>query len=365
MSFGEKQLQGAHNLLVRCIGASTGESLLLVEEPETYGRFDPAVADCIAKQALHLGLSVNRCRPDLISDPVDFPASVLSQMSDADHTVFLSRLGDYCRFTSLDATCSKTICYIDTLEALGSDFANLCHRLFNGLLERFEQELLSSKHWHIECPLGTDIQGEFNWPIGDQEAASDFTMNLFPVTTFIPVPCESAQGRVALSRWLVPGSAQKVEPGYLPLDSLVFAEVEDGIITHFSGDPETVRQVNAHYEHISSALGVNRHRVHSWHAGLNPFTSYSGNLSSLADWKRWESISFASPRYLHFHTCGDEPPCEIAWSLFNPSVRVDGERYWHNGQFLWYQRPDNRSLLDRHIGGSALLRESADIGVGV
>ena len=32
----------------------------------------------------------------------------------------------------------------------------------------------------------------------------EFSLSLFPVTTFKPVPCDTANGTVALSRWLVP-----------------------------------------------------------------------------------------------------------------------------------------------------------------
>jgi hypothetical protein len=31
-------------------------------------------------------------------------------------------------------------------------------------------------------------------------------------------------------------------------------------------------------------------------------------------------VAFANPRYLHFHTCGNYAPGEIAWSLFDVKV---------------------------------------------
>jgi hypothetical protein len=356
--------RGADNLLIRSIGVKSGDTLLLVEEPEPCSRYDPAVADCIAEQAVYLGLSVERCKAELISDPADFPAELLARMTRVDHTVFLSRLGDYCRFTALEARCSKTICYVKSLEMLGSEFSATCNRLFSELLNKFEQELLAGNRWRIHCPLGTDIQGTFRWPSGEDLHAGDFSMNLFPVTTFIPVPCDTAHGRVALSRWLVPGAAAKVEPAYIPLDAVTFAEVEDGEITGFSGERKTVDKINRHYDHVAGLLGVTRNRVHSWHAGVNPFTSFHGDISLQQDLRQWEDISFASPRYLHFHTCGDIPPCEIAWSLFNPSVTIDDEAVWRDGQFLWFRRPDNLALLKQSPDGDALLRQSADIGIG-
>lgn len=353
---------GADNLLLGSVGVHPDQRMLVVEEPDDCTLFEKRLADFIVQRAGFHGVTAVRRSPALIADPRDFSRDTLQMMQEVDHTLFLSRLGDHCRFTDLDAPCSKTICYVRSLDMLGSAFAGTCNRLFHSLLERFESELFAAREWRIQCPLGTDIRGEFVWP--DQGSEGNFSMNLFPVTTFRPVPCDTASGRVALSRWLMPGAAPKVDNAYMMLEETIVAEVSEGELTGFTGPIDTVNAAHRHYDHVAGTLGINRNRIHSWHAGLNPFTRFDGDLATDEGLAEWESISFASPRYLHFHTCGDIPPGEISWSLFNPTVQVDGETIWQDGQFLWLQRPDIRSLLDDTPGALSLLEPSADIGIG-
>ncbi len=353
---------GADNLLLRSVGIRPGQRMLVVEEPDDHTLVERRLADFIVHRAGFHGVTAARRSPALTADPGDFPRDILQLMQGVDHTLFLSRLGDYCRFTDLKAPCSKTICYVRSLEMLGSAFAGTCNRLFQSLLERFESELFAAREWRVRCPLGTDIRGEFVWP--DQESEGNFSMNLFPVTTFRPVPCNTAYGQAALSRWLMPGGAPKIDNAYMVLEETIVAEVSDGELTGFTGPVESVRAAQDHYDHVAGTLGINRNRIHSWHAGLNPFAGFDGDLATDRGLSEWESISFASPRYLHFHTCGDVPPGEITWSLFNPTVQVDGQTFWQDGQFLWLQRPEIRAMLDATPGALSLLETSADIGIG-
>jgi hypothetical protein len=218
-----------------------------------------------------------------------------------------------------------------------------------------------AKEWRITCSLGTDIKGSFCWPSARGGKDNEFTLSLFPVNTFKPVPCDTANGKVAVSRWLMPGGAAKVEPATLGFEGVVIVDVSDGTIGTMDGPPESVRAVIDHYNFVAEALNVRRDRVHSWHAGVNPQTWFCGRIDD--DLERWGAISFASPRYLHFHTCGDTPPGEVAWSVFNPTVRIDGEIYWENGEFVWLKRRSNLSLIAQYPGADCLLEESADIGI--
>ena len=354
---------GADNLLLRSMGVRPDQRMLVVEEPDDCTLFERRLADFVIHRAAFHGVAAVRRSPALIADPGDFPRDILQVMQEVDHALFLSRLGDYCRFTDLEAPCSKTICYVRSLDMLGSAFAGTCNQLFHSLLEKFESELFAAREWRIRCPLGTDIRGEFVRPDpGDEDS---FSMNLFPVTTFRPVPCDAACGRVTLSRWLMPGAAPKVDNAYMMLEEPIVAEVSDGELTGFTGPTESVSAAHRHYDHVAETLGINRNRIHSWHAGLNPFARFDGDLATDRGLAEWESISFASPRYLHFHTCGDVPPGEITWSLFNPTVKIDGETFWQDGQFLWLQRPDIRPMLEATPGAISLLETSADIGVGL
>ncbi len=334
--------------------------MLLVLEPEDKTIYDDEAGEIIQDRIKELGCSVKVVRPHLIKDPKDFPESVAIAMQQYDHTLFLSRIGDYARFTALPGIGSRTLCYARTAEMLASPLSGVCHQLMSTLLKKLESELMAAKIWRIDCELGTDIEGTFCWPSLKNGIDDEFSLGLFPVTTFKPVPCGTAHGQVALSRWLIPGAAAKIEPPTLSFDDVVNVEVQQGTITAMHGPKKSVQRITDFYDFVSQQLSVARDRVHSWHAGINPFTYYRGDIDN--ELERWGAISFASPRYLHFHTCGDVPPGEIAWSVFNPKVQVDGETFWEDGQFTWLQRKDNLEILSGSKVGGTLLETSQDIG---
>ncbi|MGB5708115.1 MAG: hypothetical protein WBM41_14945 [Arenicellales bacterium] len=359
-SLQESAEVGTDNLLLKCIRITGGESVLLILEPEAETVYDHEAWKIIQDRIKNVGCSVEVMRPNLITDPKDFPESVATAMQQHDHTLFLSRIGDYSRFTPLPGIGSKTLCYARTAEMLASPFAAICHQLMSTLLEKLENELMAAEIWRINCDLGTDIQGTFCWPSQQHLIDDEFSLGLFPVTTFKPVPCDTAHGQVALSRWLVPGAAAKLKPSTLSFDDLVNVEVQQGTIKGIRGPKQSVQRIADFYDFVSQQLRVTRDRVHSWHAGINPFTYYRGDVDT--ELEKWGAISFASPRYLHFHTCGDVPPGEIAWSVFNPTVQVDGETFWEDGQFTWLQRKDNLEILAGSKDGETLLQASQDIG---
>ncbi|MGI9317578.1 MAG: hypothetical protein ACR2QW_09625 [bacterium] len=360
-ALSEPASAGADNLLLKCVGLKQGESVLLVLEPEGETLYEEAPGQIIEKRINALGAKATVIRPDLITDPKDFPDSVASKMERFEHTLFLSRLGDYCRFETMPGQGSKTLCYARTTEMLDAPFSRTCHQLLSTILKKLEQELMQARRWRIQCDLGTDIEGTFCWPSHNHGTDDEFSLGLFPVTTFKPVPCNTAQGKVAISRWLMPGAAAKVQPATVSFDEAVSVDVQDGMIRSINGPRASVKKVSDYYDFVSKALEINRNRVHSWHAGINPLTEFHGNIDD--NLEAWGAISFASPRYLHFHTCGDVPPGEIAWSIFNPTVTIDDEIFWHNGQFSWLLREDNREILTRFEGGEILLQNSRDIGV--
>ncbi len=351
---------GALNLLKNCLGVRSGDSVLMVLEP-TDELYDPEVGVLIRSCLDELRAVVTVVVAPMITEPADFPDCVAVPMARCDHTLFLSRVGDYVRFVALPGSGSRATSYTLTSEMLGAPYAAIDNRLLLQLQQRLEDELMRAKTWHIECPLGTDISGQFCWQSLAGGEDDDLTVTLFPVATFKPVPCDNATGQVALSRWLMPGGAAKLDSADMSIDGVVMANVSDGHLGSFSGALAEVGKLNQHYDYISKTLGINRTRVHSWHAGINPQTTFKQNADDHLD--RWSAISFGSPRYLHFHTCGDEPPGEVAWSVFNPTVSIDGERYWENGHFIWLHRPENKALIDSCQGGHFLLQPSLPIGI--
>ena len=352
---------GVDNLLGTCIQMQAGDRVLLILEPEGSEFFEPGIDALITQRIRKYGGLLTTMKPDLITHPAEFPDAVSSAMGEADHTLFVSRLGDYVRFMPSMGNGSKTICYPHQLQLWHAPFARVCHRLMTKLLHRLESELTNASQWRITCPLGTDISGRFCWPSQNDGVDDTFSMGLFPVTTFKPVPCDTANGSVALSRWVMPGAAAKVEPAVLNFEGVVHAYVRNGSLDTLKGNPDAVQSLNDYYDRVSRTLQTNKNRIHSWHLGINPMTFFNEEIDRHLE--QWAAISFASPRYLHFHTCGDVPPGEIAWSIFQPSVWVDDLPYWQNGEFVWLQRKDNAALIRATEGAACLLAPSQNIGL--
>ena len=356
----QRALRGADNLLQQCIGIKPGQSVLMVSEPASEQCYEPELVDLLVNRIQQLGAKAVVESPVVIQDSV-IPESVAKVMADVDHTLFLSRMGDYARFASFTGEGSRTICYTRSIESLGAQFSITNFSLMQTLHQRMMSELMAAKQWRIRCDLGTNISGTFCWPSNNDGVDEDFSMTLFPVTTFKPVPCDTANGKVALSRWLAPGGAHRIPNGRLSFDGVCFAKVRDGELAGFDGPKELAQKMSDHYDYMSQTLSVSRNRIHSWHAGINPNTQFSNVVND--NLEAWEAISFASPRYLHFHTCGDNPPCEIAWSVFNPTVEIDGVTFWQDGELVWLQRDDNVRLIRQVEGAECLLNKSADIGI--
>jgi len=290
---------GALNLLKNCLNVHKGDSVLLVLEP-TNTFYDSSVATLIQESLVHLSTRVTVMNPQLICDPNDFPDDVASAMKEHDHTLFLSRIGDYVRFTPLSSNSTPATSYARNTELLGAPYATIDNRLMKTLQLKLEDELMRAHRWRIQCPLGTDLTGTFCWSslVGGQD--DELSVILFPVATYKPVPCNDASGQVALSRWLMPGGAAKLDDAEMTIRGIVYAQVEDGHIQSFNGANSEVLKINNHYDYVSKTLGINRNRVHSWHAGINPQTRFDHPADDFLD--LWSAISFGSPKYLHFHT---------------------------------------------------------------
>ena len=154
--------RGADNLLLDCLQLKPGESFLLVLEPDE-ALYQADVGKVMAERATAIGAKVEIITEPVIKNPDDFPASVANAMQRADHTLFLSRVGDYARFVKLPGEGTKTTSYTLDLEMLASPFASISHQLLATLRDKLEAELLAASEWNITCPLGTTISGKFIW----------------------------------------------------------------------------------------------------------------------------------------------------------------------------------------------------------
>jgi hypothetical protein len=353
-------LEGARNLLDNCVHVAPGDTVLVVREDTRHGYFDAQAPQIVEDEARARGARVLSMTTSRVAGPEDVPPAVTAAVAEADHTIFFNRIGDQMRFRELPGAGTKTITYALDVDTLGTGFCTTPHAAMTEFQALLQSEIDSHTNWHITCPLGTDISGTTP-PTPQGTAPADFLLGLFPVTTFRPVPCGEMNGKVVLARWLNSSNTHVYEPEVVRLDSPVTAHVEAGRIVDFEGPAGLVANVRAHYDHVASTLGIDPFAIHSWHAGVNPRTTYVRDPA--ADPVRWNGMMFASPRYLHFHTCGDYAPGEIAWHILDPTVRFGDEVFWDNGELVFTKRPDVLELLGRHGLPATALDTCREIGL--
>jgi len=353
--------EGARNLLLNCLGVRPGQRIVIAAENPAEGFYDAFAATCILEVADELGCQASLLPCPRVSGPEALPASFFAAAEGADHIIFQAQAGDQVRFTKLSGTATKTMSYALDIGLLGSDFCTLHHGFMREVLERFESELNAARSWRITCPVGTDVTGTQIPADGSSGEVDDFTLLLFPVPIHRPVSCATMNGRVAVAHWLMSTANHVYENGFLRLDEPLMAVVEGGRIKDFEGPKDLVQRVRSHYRRVANLYGIEEDVVHSWHAGIHPRALYP--LSATSNIERWGSVAFANPRYLHFHTCGNYAPGEIAWSLFDVSVELDGKVYWEAGRFTFLDSPDMRGRLAHYDLDDRALEQRFDIGI--
>jgi hypothetical protein len=354
--------KGAQNLLLGCVGVKPGDEVLLVREDPGPGYYDAAAGDAVEAEARRLGAQVHSLWTAApLAGPEQFPKVVAAAMEQVDHTIFFSRIGDQVRFSCLPGSCTCTMTYALDAGYLASDFCTLPHALMQEVLRHFEAELDRARDWRITCPQGTDVSGTIPPPAGDGQEITDFTLKLFPLGIFRPISCANMSGRVVLSNWLMATGTHGYEPQILLLDRPVATVIEAGRIVDFEGDEALCTKVRDHYARVAEIFDIDPQVVHSWHVGIHPKTYYDGAARDNID--RWGNVMFASPRYLHFHTCGDYAPGEIAWSVIDTTVTLDGTPYWQDGRFVFLDREEVRSLLADFPGCETDFEMRTDIGL--
>jgi hypothetical protein len=350
---------GARTLIEDAIRARPGETLAIVAEDPRLGFYDSGVAVCIADVAREMGIAA-RIVPVGDEAGLDaIPPTVAEALATADHVLFQARLGDTLRFSAIPGRATKTMSYALDLGILGGPSCTVPFAALEEVRAAYDARANRARHWRVTCPLGTDLSGTQDVAAVAAGRAPDFTMRRFPVSASRPISCATANGVVVLARWLISSGNRRYEAPDLVLPEPVRAHVEDGHVTRFEGPPSLVADLDAHYRRVGRLFGIDTFAVHSWHAGINPGCFYP--MRAEAGLERWGMVVFASPRYLHFHTCGNYAPGEICWSVIDASADLDGVPFWRDGACVFLDSPEVGAILARR--GLAALDRRTDIGV--
>lgn len=313
---------GARNLLVGCAELQPGQRVLILHEDPALGWFDIDAPLAVAEIAESLGAPVDLLQVGGPDTPL--PPEFLAMRWRVDIEIWFARIGDQDRFQTRDLNRTKVVSYTRTASALASSFGTTPHLEMLALKDHVDAIVSKAMSIHISCPMGTNLRGT---PITDGTA--DVTVRRFPMCVPCPVPTNTFSGTVALSGYLTPTGSQSYAPASLRLTDLVIAHVDMGRITGFEGCPETVGQIQAHYNHVASMFDIDPMAVHSWHAGIHDGCSFDMPADVNPD--LWSNTIFGSPQWLHFHTCGNYAPGEICWMISNPTVTFDERTLWLNG----------------------------------
>lgn len=352
---------GADNLLRGCIGVRPGDRLLLLREDSRYGFYDCAAPAFVADYARLLGLDVVALEVDAPGNGIGLPDHVVALMQTVDHALFFARIGDQLRFDVMPSDCSKTISYAFDVASLGSRFGTTPYSLMTELKALVDRQVASCEEIRISCPLGTDLVGR---PIGmlADAAEGEVRVQRFPMTVFMPVPAGGFSGKVALSRWLVGSGAHYYEPYAAKFEGTVFALLENGRIVDYEGPGDVVDIIKAHHLKVGAMFGINPAVVHSWHAGIHPQTIYP--LPAEHNLARWSALAFGSPRYLHFHVCGEVPPGEVSWTVIDPTVTLDGTPAWEEGRLALAESREAQAILKNYPEAADIFQgPMMDIGI--
>ena len=321
---------GAWNLLQGCAELKRGESLLVVQEDPDLGWYDAEAAQTVIEVARELGASVSVYRLEQISDATD---SVLDQLrATHDCTVFFARAGDQQRFSPAPPGQRSVMCYARDAGMLASPYGTIHHAAMLAMKQAIDEIIRSALTIEISCPLGTDFRGEMRTPDSttSEPELNDVGILRFPQGIHSPISAQCFKGQIALANYVTSTGSTYYQPDNLPLEGIVLVQAADGKIHEFTGRKTDIKRLQDHYRYVSNLLGLNHEIVSSWHAGIHPGCYYPVSIHENPD--RWGNNVFTHPRMLHFHTCGDEPPGEIAWNIENPTITVDGNPLWDRGR---------------------------------
>ena len=315
-----------NNLLNTCAELNKNDSLLIISEDPKFGWYDKDISLSVYNYAKN-NLEINT-ELLIVGEPKNNSKNTLGKIiDDYDCAIFFARIGDQERFEELSSNTKRVMSYVRNIDSLCSSFASANYKEMIKFKDIINKIIFKASYIKISCPLGTKLEGEIEKKNINQN--KDTSVLRFPVVVPTPILAKTFSGEVILSGYLTSTGSKVYEPISLKIEHPITAKIVNGKIIDFTGKKKVVEKVQKHYETVSKIFNIDRYVVHSWHAGINPGIHYSHSIEEDPD--RWSNTIFPSPKYLHFHTCGDYAPGEICWMIANPTIKIDDKPLWENG----------------------------------
>ena len=332
---------GAKNLLVNCAQLTSDDSLIIVSEEERFGWYEDALTRVIFDEASKMGVKTKIIE---VGEPKNKETEELRDLiSNFDCALFLARIGDQNRFETREPPRKRVMCYARTVESLASKFGTIDHRALIDLKNAINSIFLNSRTIRVSCSNGSNLTGKML--VSEPFQNQDVNVFRFPMVVPMPILASSFSGNVVVSNYLTPTGSKVYSPNYLKLSDSLNVEIDKGRIINVHGHREAKKDFENHYDFVSQKFKLEKYYVHSWHAGIHPGIKYDQPIDINPD--RWSNTMFASPKYLHFHTCGDYPPGEICWMLKNPTIEIDANALWDNGFLRVREFDSTKNCLEK------------------
>ena len=335
-----------NNLLNNCAELNENDTLLVISEDSKFGWYDKDISIAVYDYAKNkLGLSTELL---IVGEPQNNSKNTLEKIIDNyDCAIFLARIGDQERFEKPSST-KRIMSYVRNIDSLCSLFASTNYEEMKKFKDVINKIIFDADNIEISCPLGTNLKGTIDKKNINQN--KDTSIVRFPVVVPSPILAKNFSGEVVLDGYLTSTGSKVYEPISLKIESPVTATILNGKIANLNGEKKVVEKIEKHYETVSKIFNIDHDIVHSWHAGINPGIHYSNSVEENPD--RWSNTIFPSPKYLHFHTCGNYAPGEICWMIANHNIKIDNVPLWENGIL----KVDSFDETIQHLQNSSDLR---------
>ncbi|MDC3139840.1 hypothetical protein OBA40_00625 [Alphaproteobacteria bacterium] len=315
-----------NNLLNNCAELNENDTLLIISEDSKFGWYDKDISIAVYDYAKNkLGLSTELL---IVGEPKNNAKDTLEKIIDNyDCAIFFARIGDQERFEKPLSNTKRIMSYVRNIDSLCSLFASTNYEEMKKFKDVINKIIFDADNIEISCPLGTNLKGTIDKKNINQN--KDTSIVRFPVVVPSPILAKNFSGEVVLDGYLTSTGSKVYEPISLKIESPVTATILNGKIANLNGEKKVVEKIVKHYETVSKIFNIDHDIVHSWHAGINPGIHYSNSVEENPD--RWSNTIFPSPKYLHFHTCGNYAPGEICWMIANHNIKIDNVPLWENG----------------------------------
>lgn len=341
--FAPEVSAGSFNLLINCAGLARGQRLLIAYEPERHQYFYDDALALLRADADALGIVTEVLDVGFNPEAAEFHPDLCKTMAGFDVVIFLARLGDQLRFSTIPDGPKIVNSYTLSADMIRSPYSASHYDGFTRLKRVVDDVIGGAQDIKITCPNGTLVTGR----APDQGyVPSDTSVTRFPVSVFSPVPAQSFSGKIALSGFLTGTGSRYYTDNIVEFEGQVFAFLEEGELLGFEGSVKDVARANAQYDRVSGQFGIDRNFVHSWHAGIHPGCGFPWDMRKHYD--QWSGAAFGNPRVLHFHTCGAYAPGEICWNLIDASIEIDGLKIWDQGVFRADLLPGGTEILSQY-----------------